>query len=605
MSIRTHATLMGRVVMKRIRLQNLFSLCSRAFGPYKAAVVGMAILSFLSGTLEGVGITTVIPLFSVIVGGEATDVISHAIAGLFAFLHLPFTAKFLLGFMVCLFFAKAVFLFFSQQLTAHVTSDFEKKMRSSLLRLTFTANWPFLSSQKVGHLDQMLTTEVSNSSAILLYLSNAIFVLVNLFVYSFLVFNISPSIAALTVFFGAVVFFIFMPLMQKTRMTSEKMVRRNKELAHYASEHIIGAKTLKAMRLEEPVFLRGTFLAEKMRGLYLRLSFLKNITGALVQLAGVFFVVGLFIFLYKTSVFQFASFAVAVYALNKVFSNVQFAQSSAHAISMQIPYLESLLRHIDEATLSGETETGHGDFSFTHELAFNKVDFAYSGKDAALSSVGFTVKKGDMVGIVGPSGAGKTTLVDLLLRLIVPQAGSILLDGKDISDISLSKWRGHIGYVSQEIFLLNDTIENNIRFYDAAMTTEHIIEAARLANIYDFVDSLPEKFKTIVGERGVLLSGGQKQRVVLARVLARKREILVLDEATSALDNESEVLIQKAIEGLRGRMTVLVIAHRLSTVKASDKLIVLAEGKVVETGSPEALLKDKDSYFSKVNNLRN
>ena len=605
MSTRTYATLTSRVVMKKNRLQNLFFLCRRAFGPYRTAVVSMAILSFLSGTLEGLGITTVIPLFSVIVGGEATDAISRAIAGLFSYLHLPFTAKFLLGFMVCLFFAKAIFLFFSQQLTAHVTSDFEKKMRGSLLRRTFSANWPFLSAQKVGHLDQMLTTEVANSSAILLYLSNGIFVLVNLIVYSLLVFNISPAIAALTVFFGAVVFIVFMPLMQKTRMTSEKMVRKNKELAHYTNEHIIGAKTLKAMHLEEQALARGTSLAEKMRGLYLRLSFLKNITGALVQLAGVFFVVGLFIFLYKTSVFQFASFAVAVYALNKVFSNVQFAQSSAHAISMQVPYLESLLRHVDEATLQSETETGHEDFSFTRELSFNNVQFAYPGKDLALSSVSFSVKKGEMVGLIGPSGAGKTTLVDLLLRLITPQTGSMLLDGKDSRGINLSKWREHIGYVSQEVFLLNDTIESNIRFYNPTMTMEDVTEAARLANIYDFIDSLPEKFKTVVGERGVLLSGGQKQRIVLSRVLARKREILVLDEATSALDNESEVLIQKAIEGLRGKMTVLVIAHRLSTVQASDKLIVLYGGKVVESGTPAELLKDKDSYFSRVNDLRN
>lgn len=604
MSTRIHLALMHTIVMKKNRLRNLFSLCSRAFGPYKTVIVGMAVLSFFSGILEGLGITTIIPLFSVIVGGETADAISRAIAGIFAYLHLPFTAKFLLGFMVCLFFAKAVFLFFSQQLTAYINSDFEKKMRSSLLHRTFSANWPFLSAQRVGHLDQMLTTEVGNSSAMLLYLGNGIFVLVNLLVYSALVFNISPTIAVLTVFFGAVVFFVFMPLMQKTRMTSEKMVHWNKELAHYANEHIIGAKTLKAMRLEEPALSRGTFLAEKMRGLFLRISFLKNVTGALVQLAGVFFVVGLFIFLYKTSVFQFASFAVAVYALNKVFSNVQFAQSSAHAISMQVPYLESLIRHLDEATLNGETETGYEDFSFTRELTFNKVQFAYPGKDTALSSVSFAVKKGEMVGLIGPSGAGKTTLVDLLLRLIAPQAGSILLDGKDSRDINLGRWREHIGYVSQETFLLNDTIENNIRFYDPTMTMEDVTHATRLANIYDFVDSLPEKFKTVVGERGVLLSGGQKQRIVLARVLARKREILVLDEATSALDNESEVLIQKAIEGLRGKMTVLIIAHRLSTIMHTDRVLVLEHGVIVEEGIPEALLAKKGSRFASLHQVK-
>src|SRR3989344_3015848 len=129
-------------------------------------------------------------------------------------------------------------------------------------------------------------------------------------------------------------------------------------------------------------------------------------------------------------------------------------------------------------------------------------------------------------------------------------------------------------------------------------------EAARMANIFDFINSLPEKFQTVIGERGILLSGGERQRIILARVLARHPQILILDEATSALDNESEILIQKAIENLRGKVTVLVIAHRLSTVKASDKLIVLDGGKIIEEGSPEELLKNKDSYFFKVYNLR-
>ena len=564
----------------------------------------MAGLSVLSGGLEGIGITAIIPLFSVIVGGEASDDISQAITSFFHFVHFPLTAKFLLIFIIVLFFSKAIFLFLSQQFAAKVTSDFEKKTRHTLLSLTFSARWPFLSSQKVGHLDQMLTTEVSNSSAILLYLGNAVLVLVNLIVYSFLVFNISPPIAMLTVSFGTIIFFVFTPLMQMARRTSEKMVQVNKELAHYANEHIIGAKILKAMRLEGPIVVRGDLFAEKMRKLYLWMFLLKNGTAGLLQLVGVFFVLGLFVFLYKTSTFQFAQFAVVIYALNKVFSNIQFAQSSAHSISMQIPYLKSLFSHIDEARKNAEIETGDEDFSFEHTLAFQGVHFAYPGKGQTLTSVSFTVKKGEMVGLIGPSGAGKTTVVDLLLRLVNPQEGTILLDGKDSQSISLTKWREHIGYVSQEIFLLNDTIENNIRFYATQMTFEGVIEAAKLANIYDFILTLPNKFQTMVGERGVLLSGGQRQRVVLARVLAQKREILVLDEATSALDNESEIAIQKAIEELRGKMTVLVIAHRLSTVKASDTLIVLEEGKVVESGTPEKLLTNKDSYFSKVYHMR-
>ncbi len=274
----------------------VFSLFFRAFGAYRWSIAGMAAFSVVSGVLEGVGITAIIPLFSVIVGGKASDSISRSIADFFAYLHLPFTAKFLLAFMIALFLAKTIFLFLSQQMTAQVNAHFERKIRSTLLRSTLMAKWPFLLSQKVGHLDQMLTTEVSSSSAILLYLSNGMLVVVNFFIYSILVFNISPVIATLTVFSGLVIFFIFLPLLQKVRITSDKMVRENKELAHYASEHIIGAKTLKSMRLEEPALNRGFALSEIMRKLYLRLFFLKNSTAALLQLAGIFFVIGLFVF---------------------------------------------------------------------------------------------------------------------------------------------------------------------------------------------------------------------------------------------------------------------------------------------------------------------
>ena len=185
-----------------------------------------------------------------------------------------------------------------------------------------------------------------------------------------------------------------------------------------------------------------------------------------------------------------------------------------------------------------------------------------------------------------------------------PNEGRITLDGTDISETDLESWRKNIGYVSQEIFLLNDTVANNIRFYDENISDAQIEKAARQADIYEFISGLPKGFQTVVGERGLKLSAGQRQRVVLARIIARNPEILILDEATSALDNESEVAIQHALEGLRGKMTMLVIAHRLSTLMNSDKLMVLENGKIREEGSPKQLLQDQNSYFFKMHNIK-
>ena len=186
------------------------------------------------------------------------------------------------------------------------------------------------------------------------------------------------------------------------------------------------------------------------------------------------------------------------------------------------------------------------------------------------------------------------------MRLFKPEAGSILLDGVPSTDITLEEWRKNIGYVSQDVFLLNATLEDNIRFYNHTLTAEDIEGAAKQANIYDFIMSLSEGFKTMTGDRGVMLSGGQRQRIALARALAGKPELLILDEATSALDHESEKLIHESIRALHGKVTVLIIAHRASTVAEADSILVLSHGRIVEHGTPRELLQDDTSYFYKM-----
>ena len=582
-------------------LGNMFSLFRRAFGGYTWSIVLMAVLSFLSGLLEGIGITAIIPLLSFIGGsGQATDAISLAIAGLFRYFDVSYTFRFLLLFIVVLFIAKAVSMLVAQYVTAIITTDYERKTRERLLGFTLRAKWPFLSAQKVGHLDQLLTTDISSSAAILTYLSSAILVFANLVIYTGLVFNISPPVALLAFLAGVLIFVGFKPFLSKTRLISDKMVRRYKDIAHFSTEHIIGAKVIKSMHLESPALSRGGLLLDDMRSLGLRVSFLRNVLPAALQLVGLFFIVGLFAFLYKTAAFQFASFAVAVYALSKVFNNLQFAQTNLHAISMQIPYLESVLRYEEEATKERENEMGSEHFMFTDVIRFNDISFMYRANEPAISSVNFAIRRGEIIGLIGPSGAGKTTVMDILLRLILPSQGTITIDGKDTTLVSLKEWRSHIGYVPQDVFLVNDTIENNIKFYDPTISNEHMREAASMAHILPFIESQPKGFGTPVGERGTALSGGQRQRIALARALARNPSILILDEATSALDHESEAAIQTAVESLRGKVTVIVIAHRLSTINIADTIVVIDKGRVLESGKPKDLLGDRNSYFSKL-----
>jgi len=216
------------------------------------------------------------------------------------------------------------------------------------------------------------------------------------------------------------------------------------------------------------------------------------------------------------------------------------------------------------------------------------VSFSYPDRESVLKNISFVVRRGQIVAVTGPSGVGKSTVADLILHLIEPTKGTIFADGEDIRTISLGSWRRAVGYIPQEAFLLNDSISNNIAFYDENMSKEQVVEAAKRANIHEFIESLPHKYDTHVGDRGVLISGGQRQRIVLARLLARKPSVLVLDEATSALDVESEQAIRKSIEKLRGEVTVFIIAHGGEMQAAADISITLENGhiaRVVNTSS--------------------
>lgn len=233
---------------------------------------------------------------------------------------------------------------------------------------------------------------------------------------------------------------------------------------------------------------------------------------------------------------------------------------------------------------------------FKGEVEFRNVSFGYGDGTKILKNISFTVKPGEMLAIVGLSGAGKTTLINLILRFYDIQEGQILIDGMDIREGTLESLRAQIGLVPQDIMLFNDTVKNNITYGVNGVAEEKIIEAARISMCLDFINKLPEKFDSVVGERGQLLSIGQRQRIAIARAIIKDPPILIMDEATSQLDSESERAIQKAMENLSKKRTIIVIAHRLSTVRKADKIIVLDKGRIVESGTHNDLIKKGGLY---------
>ena len=589
------------------KFRSLIRLLYKAFGQYKKRMFLLSGLGLLSGVFEGIGVNAIIPLLSIVLGESSgtKDGISIAIENFFQFLHIPFTLKFLVIFISILFILKALVLIVSNYIKICIIEDFKEKARGTLFTEVVCAKWPYLKKQKLGHLETILMVDVEQSAALLQGITESSMLITGLIIYTLVAVNISLNITIITLILGCIIFFLFKPLLKRTRKESRKLVELNRKIAHHVSQHILGMKTVKSMVVSLPIAKIAQSYFKKLKRVRVRVAFLNNLTTGLIQPIGFLFMIAVFTYSYKYQDFNFAALLAIIYLIQKIFTYVQQAQRMLGRVNEYAPNVQSFIDTKEGAKISREVEGGKEVFTFKKDISFTSVQFSYENRGAVLDNINLSIKKGEMVGIVGPSGSGKTTMVDLLLRLIEPTKGEITVDGKPISDISPKAWRNSVGYVSQDIFLLNDSIKNNIIFYDDSVDDKLIKDAAQMANIHDFIVSCENGYDTIIGDRGIFLSAGQRQRMVIARILARNPNILVLDEATSALDNKSEEKIQNVIENLKGKITVFVIAHRLSTVLDCDRLITISDGKIIESGKPRELLEDRDSYFYKTYNLKN
>ena len=580
-------------------------LFKEAFAVYRGKFLLITVLGFLSGFAGGIGIAAVIPLFSFITGEEiGIDFVSKFTQKTFAFFHVGYTLPAVLAAIIALFLIKSLFNFFAQYINARVAADYEHRTRIKLFKTNIYASWPYLMKQKVGYLERTLMEDIYQSTHIVFYASNAILFAANLIVYAFIGFKISALMTIIAVIFGAVIIlFLKKTLFLKTKNVSGRLSVAYKVIAHFVNETGIGAKMVKATGLESKTVIKGNERFKELKDIRKEMALYNSLGNVILEPVAVIFVAVLFGLSFESSGFSIGSFAAVIYLIQKIFTFINSIQGNLQQISQAMPHLRAAMTYQNEAVANAENDTGYKDFSFGQSLRFSNVKFGYEGKGEILSGLNFQIKKGETVGLIGPSGVGKTTVADLILRLFNPTTGKIWVDDKELNSISIKEWRSKIGYVPQDTFLFNDTIENNIRLFDDSVSRGGMIEAAKLANIYDFIIEQPNQFQTEAGERGIALSGGQRQRVALARALVRKPELLVLDEATSSLDVESEKLIQEAILDLKGRMTIFMIAHRFSSVMNCDRLLVLEGGKIVEEGSPQELLENPDSYFSRSYNL--
>lgn len=579
----------------------LLTIFRKAYWPYKKQIFYLAILGMLSGLSEGVGINAIIPLLSFVVGGaqqQYNDYISLSIKHFFDFLHIDFEIEFLLIFICFLFIIKTASSILINYVIIRIAANYEMSSRNNLFIKTIKSTWPHLIKQKLGHLENVITTDVKFATVVLQGIGGMMVTVTGLLIYFLVAFNISFKLTIISSMLGLIVLYLVKPLLKKTKLIAREAVNTNKQVAHFVNQSIVGMKTIKSLGAENGLNKIAFVLFKKLRDFRVKVFVYNNLGTSVFQPMSVILVSVIFIIYYKNGNFYLPAFLAIVYLIQKIFSYFVDLQSIFQKVVEAAPYLSSVLIYNHNAEKNHEDlETGV-QWKFKNVFTLQNICFDYGSKEV-LNNINFDIKKGEMVGIVGPSGSGKTTLVDLMLRLYVPTKGKIFVDGVDIKDINLKEWRSRIGYVSQEPFLLNDSIFNNISFYNEAVYEGGIQKAAQNAEVMEFASKMPAGLASSIGDRGTLISGGQKQRIAIARVLARQPEILILDEATSSLDSETESGIQDIIRSLKGNVTVIMIAHRLSTVMGCDKLVVIENGKVIEVGTPQSMMTDNKSYLFK------
>lgn len=306
------------------------------------------------------------------------------------------------------------------------------------------------------------------------------------------------------------------------------------------------------------------------------------------------------LFLTREISISIAETAVVIWGLKSILPLVGETTASRNSLQGLMPSYEQV-KHLKQEAKQWECPSGEKNFSQLQDaLTFKNVCFTYPNRNRTLHKINLNISKGKMTAIVGGSGAGKSTMIDLLLGLNFPEEGTILLDDVPLSEYDVESYRQRVGYVPQDAILFNRSVRDNLLFANPKATEEELWKACSRANAIEFVQQLPEQLETIIGDRGVRLSGGQCQRISLARALVRKPELLILDEATSALDTKAEQLIQEAIDQIAGETTIVVVAHRLSTIANADYVYVLQEGRITEEGEYTELLARQGIFFEMV-----
>lgn len=572
---------------------------------YKRYVFEVSFLSIMYAFFEGLNIAVLFPIISSVIGdGVRTGEKSSIIVALNKLIGIiPIKDIFIAAcvFVIIVVILKSIFRYSYMVLSAFASYKIWDDVQKRLFSKYISADYRYFLDHKQGEIVYRLYNAPAAVGGILKLVPQLLTEILKIIFIGAILFSMSFSVTCGVIFIAGIFYFFTREVSNKiSYFIGKGRIEAGESQNILINEMINGIKQIKVFLGEKrwmSNFYRAMdkyFRLSKKDTLWINMPVNALEIFALVTL-GIFL-----IFIRKFSPQNLASnlplIAVFAYAFQRMMPSLSLITNLKMQIMGGLPILEILRSVIDER-MSYLTDGVKAIEMFNEKIEFDNVSFCYPGRSEALSNISISFEKNKCIAIVGQSGSGKTTMVNLLIRLFDPTEGAVLIDGIDLRDYKKDSWLSKIGFVSQDTFIFHATVRENIAFGLDNIKMEDIINATKIANAHDFILRLSDGYDTIVGERGMKLSGGEQQRLSIARAVLRNPQILIFDEATSALDNTSQSLIQNSINKIVKDHTVILIAHRLSTIVNADKIIVLDGGVIKEQGNHIELIAKKGFYW--------
>jgi len=564
-------------------------------------------LTVLLGLLEAAGVIMLLPLLTLAgVSGNQTLGFGSALEQYLNFsgLSLPLV----LALYIAINIGQALMQHWQTVLNSTICEGFEAAQVTKFYRAVTYARWSYFLSVKRDELFHVISTELSQVVNGVLQLQQMFAAGIISLIQIVIAFLLEPHLTLMVLTCGI----LFTGAMQFSRrraqLVGEVMSASARALFSETSEHFSGMKEVKSYGIEETqvhTFKKHWF---KVSSIYIQLKGLKSQT-TLMYKVGLALVISLFYYVAIEGFHTDPRELIVIYLIfSRLWPRFTIFQTGIQSLAVMMPaaqHVNEVMSRCMEAEEHISSQQKAVRMDLKSELLLTNVSFRYDegNKGYAVKDANLRLPAGTTAAVVGPSGSGKSTLADLVLGLITPETGDVWIDDVRLSDENRHRWRQSIGYVPQDAFLFHSSIRDNLLWSSPQATEDEIWQALKMAAIDKFVKGLPEKLDTLVGDRGIRLSGGERQRIVLARALLRKPALLIMDEATSSLDGENEKRIQAAVESLRGKLTILIIAHRISTIRNTDQILVMEQGEIVERGTYDALTANAASHFCRLTGL--